>query len=205
MKLMNSVKKTIDVIRKNFILVCGISLLLILFILQRSTKVIEGHNIGESHTHDNGMVHEGPMGDKGESGPRGDLGMRGKRGPPGVSGGLGSQGPPGEKGEKGERGMRGYRGKRGWRGPQGPSTFTEREEDLIRDAVRNSDTLTRGLAQTQSDVAEIKNALAEDYSPEPIFTEDNTEKMLVSEVEDIPAEELIPQGTEGFFSKIFGF
>ena len=202
MKLMNSVKKIVDIIRKNFMLLCGISLLLLLFILQRSSKnsLIEGHDTGESHTHDNAIVHEGPMGDQGEPGPRGDLGMRGKKGEKGSQGIQGEQGIQGDQGIQGERGKRGYRGKRGFRGPQGASTFTEREEDLIRDAVRNSDTLTHGLAQTQAEVSEIKNALAEDYTEAPVFTTENTEDMLVSGVEDIPVEE-----TEGFFSKIFGF
>lgn len=201
MKLMNSVKKIVDIIRKNFMLLCGISLLLLLFVLRRSSNVIkEGHEIGEAHTHDNALVHEGPMGEQGDPGPRGDLGMRGKKGDAGPAGGLGPQGVKGEQGEQGIRGKRGYRGKRGFRGPQGASTFTEREEDLIRDAVRNSDTLTRGLAQTQAEVSEIKNALAEDYTEDPIFTTENTEDMLVSGTEEIPVEE-----TEGFFSKIFGF
>ena len=201
MKLMNSVKKIVDIIRKNFMLLCGISLLLLLFILQRSGNGIkEGHDIGESHTHDNAVVHEGPIGEQGDPGPRGDLGMRGKKGEAGPVGGLGAQGIEGEQGEQGIRGKRGYRGKRGWRGPQGPSTFSEREEDLIRDAVRNSDTLTRGLAQTQAEVSELKNALAEDYSEDAVFTTANTEDMLVSGTEEIPSEE-----TEGFFSKIFNF
>jgi hypothetical protein len=198
---MNYVKKIVDIIRKNFMLLCGISLLLLLFILQRSGNGIkEGHNTGETHTHDNAMVHEGPAGDQGESGPRGDLGMRGKKGEAGPPGGFGPQGGEGEEGDRGRRGKRGLKGRRGWRGPQGTSTFSEREEDLIRDAVRNSDTLTRGLAQTQAEVSEIKDGLAEDYSEDPVFTTANTEDMLVSGTEEIPREE-----TEGFFSKIFGF
>jgi hypothetical protein len=202
MKIMNSVKKIVDIIRKNFMLLCGISLLLLLFILRRSSKssIIEGHDIGEGHTHDNAMVHEGPIGDEGEAGPRGDLGMRGKKGEAGPEGDFGPQGVEGEEGDRGRRGKRGYRGKRGWRGPQGASAFSEREEDLIRDAVRNSDTLTRGLAQTQAEVSDIKNALAEDYTEDPVFTTENTENMLVSGTEEMPEEE-----TEGFFSKIFGF
>jgi len=200
MKLINSVKKITDMIRKNFMLLCGIALLLLLFILQRSGGGIkEGHDIGEGHTHDNAMVHVGPAGEVGDSGPRGNLGMRGKTGT-GEQGDPGPMGEQGDRGDRGRRGPRGYKGRRGWRGPQGPSTFSEREEDLIRDAVRNSDTLTRGLAQTQAEVSEIKDALAEDYSEPPVFTTANTEDMLVSGTQEISGEE-----KEGFFSKIFGF
>lgn len=176
MKLMSVVKKIVDTIKKNYYLLFGIALLLVVFLLKRSTKVsiIEGHEKEENHTHDNAVVHRGPPGPEGPPGPRGGLGMRGK---------TGKTGP---KGEQGPQGLR------------GPSSFNYREADLIRASVRNSDTLTRGLAQTQAEIANIKLALTEEATADPVFTEENTEEMLLNE----GSTTVEP---EGFFSNIFRF
>ena len=207
MKLMNTVKTIVDNIKKNFYLICGVSLLLLLFILQRSTQpgLIEGHNLEETHTHDKPIAHMGPIGEQGNQGERGEIGLRGPTGEKGVRGKKGKQGEQGIKGEMGIRGPRGYngdRGKRGFKGRDGDSTFTEREEDLIRDAVMRSQTLERGLAQTQAEISNIKTALEEDPGIDDVYTMQNTEDLLVEPTESLAEETVVP---EGFLSRIFGF
>lgn len=60
------------------------------------------------------------------------------------------------------------------------SPFSYRENDLIVSAVRNSDTLQRGLGQTQAEVNNVKTHLAYDTVAENVFTTDGTKNMLMN-------------------------
>lgn len=60
------------------------------------------------------------------------------------------------------------------------SSISTREDDLIVSAVRNSDTLQRGLGQTQAEVNNIKTHLAYDTVAENVFTTDGTKNMLLN-------------------------
>ena len=172
MKFLVNLKKITDLIKKNFYLVCAISLLILLFILSRSGQpsLIEGHNMeGQVHTHDVPLVHEGPQGPPGPKGDEGDLGLRGKTGGLGLTGEKGNTGEQGPRGPTGNRGYRGYRGargfrgqrgRRGFRGPPGERGLNEREEDLINTAIAQGDTLQRGLMQAEEEIDAIKNAVS---------------------------------------------